>query len=192
MSPGVRVPHQAFGLARMSRHVAAAPRQDDSQMLALTHGSRFGSRIECSAVIVDSVTSDRASTQAKTHRELRRTAGPPAWSSANVAALGSAWRRGGQREAIAAAVQRRLVDLLPQKLHKPVIGGGEPIRYADQIADQITMKLTGLAVGFGKHQTPPVACPVTVAAPQVCAVPDSLDRSVAAKMARLHIRRHNG
>ncbi|HEY7075814.1 MAG TPA: hypothetical protein VH418_10605 [Solirubrobacteraceae bacterium] len=36
--------------------------------------------------------------------------------------------------------------------------GGEPIRYAGQIAEHITMKLTGVAAELGQHAAAPVGC----------------------------------
>jgi len=46
--------------------------------------------------------------------------------------------------------------------------GGEPIRWAGQIAERITMKLTGQAAELGAHRAQPVGCepaPAAVAAP---------------------------
>lgn len=50
--------------------------------------------------------------------------------------------------------------------------GGEPIAYAGQIAQNITMRLTGVSAEAGKHHDTPVGC-VKAAAPAVAGPPDA-------------------
>jgi hypothetical protein len=49
--------------------------------------------------------------------------------------------------------------------------GGEPIAYPGQIAQNITMRLTGIAADPGKHKNSPVAC---VGAPHTAAVTEAI------------------
>ena len=79
------------------------------------------------------------------------------WSKPDGRPVGDYWRiTRGSRGAIVRAryeVPRREGFVVGQ-----VQIGGEPIEYGGQIAERITMKLTGLAAEQGRHRASPVGC----------------------------------
>jgi hypothetical protein len=69
-----------------------------------------------------------------------------------------------------------------------ILIGGEPITYAGQIAEHITVKLTGLAGEAGKHQHPAVGCEAAAAGPSLLAAEEPADSALV----RLHTRSLRG